>query len=57
MFGMMIETIPDDYFIMAFGDKLFFRIVIHEQIMCERMILLLNHPNRAAQQVGIDFFI
>lgn len=58
MFGMMIETIPDDYFIMTFGDKLFFPDChTHEQIMCERMILLLNHPNRAAQQVGIDFYL
>lgn len=58
VFGTMIEMIPDDYFLEAFGDKLFLpECHTHEQIMCERMILLLNHPNPAAQQVGIDFYL
>lgn len=58
MYGNMIEMIPDEFFVKAFANKLFHsECRTHEQIMCERFILLINHPNPAAQQVGIDFYL
>lgn len=58
IFRSQIEDIPDELFVEAFADNLMRKSLnTHEEVMCEKFLLMLNHPRTEAQQVGIDYYL
>ena len=53
-----IELVADDFFVRAFESNLLKKgSLTHEEVMCEKFFLLLNHPIKEAQQCAIDFYL
>lgn len=53
-----IELIEDEFFVKVFEKNLLKKAPLtHEEVMCEKFFLLLNHPVKEAQQCGIDFYL
>lgn len=58
IYSEQIELIEDIFFIEVFRDMLLKKeICTHEEVMCEKFFLLLNHPRKEAQQCGIDYYL
>lgn len=58
IYERQIEMIPDNFFKNAFMDNLLRKkAMTHEEIMCEKFFLMLNHPRIEAQQVGINYYL
>lgn len=58
IFSEQIEWIEDDFFIKAFEERLLNKSCnTHEDVMCEKFFLMLNHPKKEAQQCAINYYL
>ncbi len=58
MYSELIEKFEDDFFVKVFAKH--FRnqnCTTHEEIMCEKFFLLLNHPKAEVQQCAIRYYL
>lgn len=58
MYSSIIEQIEDKLFIKTFYKQLLRKeLNSHEEVMCEKFFLMINHPREEAQQSGIEYYL